>query len=481
MDCILVDEEGKLCRTESQPYALAEAQQGSREQNPGDWWDALVTALRTMLTDFKTEDIAAVGVAGEIHGLVALDSSSEVVRDAILWNDARGEQEYNQAILDAGVDSLTDGKHRGHHVESKLLWMREHEPDTYAKIAKFVMPVDYVRYLLTGTLAADPEDAGQSVYFNTEDQQWDNEIISKVGFDIVVFPPVADSNAPAGTVTEEAAEATGLAAGTPVYSAGPETVMRNALLSTLNADAMAVVLGPSAMVAMPSKEIPKTGRDNLQVMSINDGDSYVVYGRQLAGGDALKWAEEAMFGLEDNPELALFSAAEQADPGAGGTMFLPYLMGENSPKPDVQASGTFTGISMLTRPPQLARAVMEGMIYGLREICSAILHENRHLDAKEIVLSGSATSSSMIKHILADVFNLPVKIYQGALEGGAYGAALTAGVGEGMFASFADAEKLHHIAEIIEPDAETAALYEKVMNRYEEFAKGMRGIFARNS
>ena len=362
-------------------------------------------------------------------------------------------------------------------MESKLLWIRDHEPEAYKRIAKFVMPVDYVRYLLTDNLTADPESADQSAYFSTEDKEWDSEIISKVGFDIVVFPPVADSNAPSGLVTPEAAKATGLPVGIPVYSAGPETVMRNACLGTLNADSVAVVLGPSGFVAAPMKDIPRVGSDQLQVMSIEDGDSYVVYGRQLATGDALRWAEEVLFGREDNPELALYAAAEEADPGSGGVLFLPYLMGEMAPHANSQATGVFYGVNMLTAQPQLARSVMEGVVFGLREIYDSIVHENRHLDPKEVVLSGSASASALLKQIVADVFDLPVKIYQGALEGGAYGAALAAGVGEGMFASFADAEQRHHIAEILEPDAQTAALYAENVHRHAELVHDLRGAF----
>ena len=238
------------------------------------------------------------------------------------------------------------------------------------------------------------------------------------------------------------------------------------------------MLGASGVVAMQMPEIPRVGGDRLETLSINDGDSYVVYGRQLACGDALAWAEEALFGLSDDPELALYEAAENADPGSNGVVFLPYLMGERSPQPNPHAKAVFYGMNLRTSQPQLARSVMEGIVFGLKEIYDYILKENHKVRPEELIVSGSASGSSLLKHILADVFQLPVKVYQGALEGGAYGAALTAGVGEGIFPSFEDAEKRHHIADIIEPDAEIGKMYEKSLETFRTLCHDLRRAFS---
>lgn len=474
VDCVLADEKGAILRTQTEPYEMSDPRSARREQNPGDWWTAAAGALSGMLEGCDTSQIAAVGVSGEMHGLVALDAENQVVRNAVLWGDAQTEEEYNNLIGRSGVDALLENPH---HTLPKLLWLKKNEPETYAKIARFVMPADYIRYLLTGNLAADQDAAASSGYFNTEDQEWDNEIISKVGFDIVIFPPVADSNAPLGTVTEEAAQSTGLPAGIPVYSVGAETSVRNACLHILNERGAALMLGSSGVVAAQMPEIPRVGGSRLETISIGDGDSYIVYGRQLACGDALAWAEEALFGLSDDPELALYEAAENAAPGSNGVVFLPYLMGERSPQPNPHAKAVFYGMNMRTAQPQLARAVMEGIVFGLKEIYDYIQHENRKVQPEELIISGSASGSSLLKHIIADVFQLPVKVYQGALEGGAYGAALTAGVGEGLFESLEDAEKLHHIAEVIEPDAETGKMYTDSRNTFHALCHDLRKTF----
>lgn len=454
-------------------------QEGWLEQDPSDWWTATASSLHSLVRELDPEQIKAVGLSGEMHGLVALDKNNNVIRNAILWNDERSAAEYNDIIDGAGLDSIFDADRSiiPHYVESKLYWIKQNEPENYERIAKFVMPKDYIRYMLTGVVAEDTWDASNSMFFNTEDQEWDNEIVSKVGFDIIVFPPVADSNSPCGTVTEGASLDTGLSFNIPVYGAGVDTVMENASMSLVHEDAVALVLGPSAVVSAVSKDIPNVGGGRLRTLSIHGGDSYMVYGRQLSCGDSFEWAQKALYGLETDPAAAFLETAAKAPIGSDGVIFLPYLMGERTPHIDPNAKAVFYGLSMMTKQADLARSVMEGVVFGLYEIYQLIRKENHKVDPKEVIVSGSASGSDLLKQIIADVFNLPVKVYQGALEGGAYGAALTAGVGEKLFTSFAEAEKLHHITEVYQPNGGNHTLYMHNLELFEKLYKDLRKMF----
>lgn len=481
VDCIVIDEKGAIAGGASESYeGTVRPHQGWMEQHPTNWWEATCVALRKALEGIAPPDVIAVGLSGEAHALVALDENNEVIRNAILISDDRSAAEYNVIMEQDGIDAITDEEQPRFFpkfVESKLKWLQKYEPENYERIRRFILPKDFIRYRLTGRVQPLDADAEKAGFFRTEDQQWNSEIVSNIGFDIVAMPAVDPADEPAGEITAEAAASTGLPSGIPVYAASDSTILENVSVTLVQDDVLGIMLGSSGIAAVQTKDIPNIGGGRLERAVSLDGSVNVVYGVELSCGDSVRWAQAALFGDEDDPARALEKYAERAPIGSHGVIFLPYLMGERSPHIDPNAKAVFYGLSVMARIRDLARAVLEGVVFGLKEIYELIQRENHEVNAREIVLSGGGCRYDLLKHIIADVFGMPVKIYEGAALGTAYGAALTAGIGEGCFASMEAAETLHRVAEVIEPVKSHTMRYEQSMRTYEQLYKRLRKTF----
>lgn len=480
VSALLVAEDGTIAASSTQTYDDIVTELGWSEQDPGDWWKATAASIRSVLALVNPNDVAAIGLAGQVHGLVGLDANNEVVRNAILLGDERSAAEYNTILTEGGVEAVAESDDRPfytHFVQTKLLWLKENEPESFARIAKFVMPKDFIRYKLTGIVSANAADAERTGFFHTEDQEWDSQIVSNIGFDIVAFPPIAPSDAPCGTVTEQAWVETGLPVGLPVYGAAEDAVLESAGMSLVKKGSIGIVLDTSGIVATQTENIPSVSGGRLQSAVSFDGTKNMVYGTELSCIDSIRWVRHALFDEADDPMAACEMAASHAPAGAHGVVFLPYLMGERSPHIDPSAKAVFYGLSVLTKSRDLARAVMEGVVYGLHDIYDLICSANREVKCDEIVLSGIGCRYETLKHIVADVFGLRVKLYTGAAEGVAYGAALVAGTGENMFSSMEAAEAIHPVAEVIEPNKDNTAHYKECLRVYKELYADLRRTF----
>ncbi|MEG0251278.1 MAG: xylulokinase [Christensenellaceae bacterium] len=483
--CLVIDKAGTVIKSVTKTYPLNTPKPAWSEQDPADWWKGTKEALKELLADVDASKIEAIGLSGQMHGLVALDKDNQVIRNAILWNDQRTDEECAEIIENAGgikgLVGYTNNNMLTGYTGGKILWLKKNEPENFAKISTFVMPKDYIRYCLTGELSTDVSEASGTGFFNVEKREWASDLVSKIGFDIVMFPKVVESDERTGEVTQKCAKETGLLKGIPVYAGGGDAVIQNTGMGIIKEGTLGVVMGTSGVVATAMNSFGKNAGGKLQFFCNNAADKYMVFGCQLSCAGSMEWFKNTFYDHAKQPFKEINEGAENSKIGANGVVFLPYLTGERCPYPNPDARGVFYGLSLLSNKGDMARAVMEGVVFGLYQMYELILKTNHKLKIKEVILSGGGANSALWKQIVADVFNLPVKILAGAAEGGAYGAALVAGVGAGIYENLEDAEKVHKVKEMVQPTAKNHEAYEKVMKIYEKLYFDLKDTFELSS
>ena len=483
--CLLIEENGTIVASATATYPLSTPRPTWSEQDPHHWWEGTLAALRELFSQHDASQVAAVGLCGQMHGLVAIDSAGEVVRNAILWNDQRTEGECAEIInLAGGLEALvscTNNTMLPGYTGGKLLWLKKNEPEAYAKTEKFVLPKDYIRYQLTGKLATDVSDASGTGLFDVKENRWAEGLMELLDLEADLLPEVVESDEASGTVSEEAASVTGLKAGIPVYGGGGDAVLQNAGMGIVSEGTLGVILGTSGVVATPMRSFADNENGRLQFFRSNEAGSYMVFGCQLSCAGAMEWFRQTIFADSADPFPIINREAAASPIGSGGVCFLPYLSGERCPHPDPNARGVFYGLSLATDRGDLARALMEGVTFGLYEIYGLMQQANPDLKVRDIIISGGGSKSPVWKQIIADIFGLPVKVLSGASEGGAYGAALVAAVGEKVMTSLAETEHLHEVEETVMPDEKAheayrrpyelfRRLYEDLKETYMQFA-----------
>lgn len=478
--CLVMDEAGKVVKSVTKEYPLYTPKPAWSEQDPADWWNGTKSALQEMLKDVDKTKIAAVGFSGQMHGLVALDENNKVIRRAILWNDQRTGAECEEIVnIAGGIDGLvsyTNNNMLTGYTGGKLLWLKKNEPENFAKMKRFVMPKDYVRLLLTGVAATDVSEASGVGLFDVKNRKWATGLIEKLGFPMDIFPKVYESDEITGYITKEAEAQTGLPAGIPVYGGGGDAVIQNAGMGIVREGTLGVVMGTSGVVATAMKSFGVNPEGKLQFFCNNAAGKWMAIGCQLSCAGSMEWFKNTFYAESNAPFVEINKGAEASGIGAGGVVFLPYLTGERCPYPDPDARGVFYGMSLLTKKGDLARAVMEGVAYGLRQIYDLIGEANPNLKFTEVILSGGGAKSELWKQIIADIINLPVKILAGAAEGGAYGGAIVAGVGEGIWKSLEDVD-VYEVKEVINPIPENAEKYKKWMAVYDKLYYDLKDTF----
>lgn len=469
--CIVIDENAKVASSCTEGYPLSTPKPGWSEQNPADWWAATKKAMKQAVADSGADpkDIIGLGFSGQMHGLVALDKDNNVVRPAILWNDQRTQAECDEIIAEAGglekLLSYTNNHMLTGYTGSKLRWVKNNEPDVYAKMDSFLMPKDYIRFMMTGEKATEVSDASGTALFNVEKRVWNDELIDLLGFDRSIFPKCYESDEVAGYITADAAAETGLMEGMPVYAGGGDAVIQTTGMGIVSEGTVGLIIGTSGIVSMALNSFGKNEGGRLQFMCNNDKHKWQAFGCQLSSGGSLEWFKNTMYD-EENPFGTINAQVEASPAGAKNLLFLPYLTGERCPYPDPDARGVFFGLSLLHDKGDMARAVMEGVVFGLRDIYELIKAANPALKPTEVVSSGGASKSKVWRQIQADIFNLPVKTQTGAAEGGAYGAAVVAGVGAGVWRDIEHAAELLEDETLTMPIPENVAVYEKLYNTY---------------
>ena len=476
---VLVDDAGHFVGEAATPHtAPTQPVPGGSEQDPADWWRATQASIRAVLdeTGVTGADVAGVGLTGQMHGLVMLDDAGAVLRPALLWNDGRAYAECD-AIREAagGLDrlvELTGNDAFAGFTAPKLLWVREHEPETYARTAHVLLPKDYVRYRLTGAYAMDRAGAGGTLLLDLASRDWSAPLLDALDIDAALLPPTHEGTEVTGTISAEAAEATGLQVGTPVVGGGGDQAAQAVGVGAVEPDTWAVTVGTSGVVFAPSAEprVAPGGRAHAFPHAVPG--QWHLMGVMLAAGDSLAWHRDTVA-----PGVAfddLVAEAAEVPAGADGAAFLPYLSGERTPHADVHARAGFVALQRAHRRGHLTRAVLEGVSFGLKDNL-ALLREAGLPAPARVRLSGGAAKSPLWSQMLADVLDVALEV-PAVGEAAALGAALLAGVGTGAWTSAEEAcARAVRITKTTEP--ENADAYTDAYARFRKIYPALKGLW----
>ncbi len=487
--CIIADETGKVIASSTREYPLSTPRPGWAEQSPEDWWTGISLGLRDILSKSKValSEIEGLSLSGQMHGLVALDEKNAVIRPSILWCDQRTQKQCDWITEQAGgIDGLlkyTNNQMLTGYTGGKILWLRDEEPDNFAKMKVFCCPKDYIRFKLTDEIAIDVSDASGTGFYNTKERRWSDELIKLAGLDISIFPKCLESTDLAGHVTKAAAEITGLPEGLPVFAGGGDAVIQTTGTGLVKPGVLGVVIGTSGNVSMGMDAYRDNPGGKLQMFCNNEPGLWHCFGCTLTAGGAFNWycktlaGEDAIDAKAKNKNVFAYmdELAENSPPGANGVVFAPYLTGERCPYPDPDARGILYGLSLSTTRDDITRAVMEGVTYSLKQVVELMSAGER---PEKVYLSGGGASSELWKQMAADIFELPVYTMSAAKEGGAYGAVLVAGVGAGVYKNLSEAiGVLKEDAKHYEPNPETQAAYRKAYELYKSLYPANKPIF----
>ncbi len=461
---LLVDETGAVRKTASRTYPLEFPQPGWSQQNPADWWNAVVQCIPELLEGEDKSQVAGLSVGGQMHGLVVLDENDQVIRPAILWNDGRTGRETEELNADFGKEkllSLVGNIAFAGFTAPKLLWMRRNEPELFQKIKKIMLPKDYLVYRLTGVHSCDYSDASGMLLLDVANRRWSPELLSYCSVTEDQMPKLFESYESVGTVLPEIAAQLGLPEGVVVAAGAGDNAAAAVGTGTVGNGCCNVSLGTSGTVFISSDDFRLPPEGNLHAFAHADG-AYHLMGCILSAASAYGWwTKEILKATSDNDEQ---SPITDEDLGRNPVFFLPYLMGERSPHNDPAARGAFLGMSMDTTRCQMTQAILEGVAFAIRD--SVEIARSLGIEITESGLCGGGAKSPLWRKIMANVLNMEMQVPVQE-EGAGYGGAILAMVAAGAYGSVREAcEKLRTERRIYKPDPAIAARYEK---RYQVF------------
>jgi len=443
---LLIDETGAVVSSATTALSLSTPKPLWSEQDPHDWWDGVVHSIRQALTradetgEFNSarDLIRAVGLTGQMHGLVLLDDAGAVLRPAILWNDQRTGEQCETITERVGFKrllALTGNPALTGFTAPKVLWVRKHEPEIYAEVAQILLPKDYIRYRLTEAYGTDKAGAAGTLLLNIKTRTWSPEVLDALEIPEAWLPETHEGPEITGEISDEAAEATGLKAGTPVVGGGGDQAAGAVGVGAVEPGIVSLALGTSGVVFASTAEpfIEEQGR--LHAFCHAVPETWHLMGVMLSAAGSLQWYRDTL--APDVTFDALLEPAKDIPAGAEGLFFLPYLTGERTPYPDPLARAGFVGLTVRHTQAHLTRAVLEGVAFGLRDSMELILEAGLG-EIKQIRVSGGGAKSALWRQILADVLGYEL-VTVNTTEGAAYGAALLAGVGAEAWTTVAEA------------------------------------------
>ena len=442
---VLFDREGRVIASALVEYPLYQERNGWAEQDPQDWWDAACQTLRQVTAEsgVAPEDIKGVGISGQMHGLVMLDKDGKVLRRSIIWCDQRTAaqcEEITQLVGKERLIQITANPALTGFTASKILWVRENQPELYARCAHILLPKDYVRYRLTGEFATEVSDASGMQLLDVPRRQWSQEVLEKLGIDPALLGKVYESPEVTGEITKEAAALTGLKAGTPVVGGAGDNAAAAVGTGVVEDGKAFVTIGTSGVVFAHTSDISIDPKGRVHTFCCAVPGCWHVMGVTQGAGLSLKWyrdnfcqAEmETAKGMGKDPYFLMDQQAERVPIGCNKLLYLPYLMGERTPHLDPDCRGVFFGLSAIHTKYDMLRAVMEGVTFSQRD--SVEILREMGVDLKEMLACGGGGSSPLWRQMLADTFNCEVKTVV-SKEGPALGVAILAGVGAGIYKS----------------------------------------------
>ena len=473
---LLVDENGGICNEVTREYPLEFPQPGWSQQAPEDWKKAVLEGIPALLSGFDAGQVAGIGCGGQMHGLVVLDDRDQVIRPAILWNDGRTAAEVDYLNNEVGkekLSALTANIAFAGFTAPKLLWMRKNEPENFAKIAKIMLPKDYINYVLTGVHCCDYSDASGMLLLDVEHKGWSAEMLDICGVKPEQMPRLFESYEVVGTVRPELARSLGLSDHVQVVAGAGDNAAAAVGTGVVGEGGCNISLGTSGTLFISSERFGVDPNNALHAFAHADGGWHLM-GCMLSAASCNKWLCDDILKNTDY-------AAEQKDItaeklGRNHVYFLPYLMGERSPINDTNARGTFVGMTMDTTRSDLVQAVLEGVAFAIRD--SFEVARSLGLDIPSSKLCGGGSKSPLWRTIFANVLGIPLELPK-TEQGPGYGGAMLAMVGCGRFESVrAAADALVEVASVVEPDPELTARYEARYRQYRTIYPALKPVFA---
>ena len=476
---VLFDEKGKVIASKTIEYPMYQPQNGYAEQDPADWYNAAVNTIRSVIKADKVSanDIVGIGFSGQMHGLVMLDENNEVIRKSIIWCDQRTADEVekmNQKIGRERLIAITANPALTGWTAAKILWVKNHEPENYARCRHILLPKDYIRFMLTGEYATEVSDASGMQLLDVPNRCWSEEICDKLGIDMSMLAKIYESCEITGTVTEKAAALTGLKAGTPVVGGAGDNAAAAVGTGVVTDGKAFTTIGTSGVVFAHTSKVSIDLKGRVHTCCAAVPNSWHVMGVTQGAGLSLKWFRDNFCNAEKETAkqigvdeyYLMDKEAETVPIGANRLLYLPYLMGERTPHLDPNARGMFFGLSAMHTKKDMLRAVMEGVAYSLRD-CVEIFRE-MNISVSDMMACGGGGSSPLWRQMLADLYACPVKTAS-SKEGPALGAAILALVGAGVYKSVPEAcEAICGIDKIQEPISENVPVYEKYFRLYDK-------------
>jgi len=480
---LLLSENGDVTASQSVEYPLLTPKPNWAEQNPEDWWEATVSAIRTCLEKTPSNaEIQAVGLTGQMHSSVFLDIDGNVLRPAILWCDQRTESQCQQIIDTVGFEQLisyTSNKALTGFTAPKILWLRENEPEVYAKVHKVLLAKDYIRYKLTGTFATDVSDASGTLLFDVANRGWSDEMLQALEIPRQWLPDCYESTDITGYVSEEAASVLELTRGIPVVGGGSDQAAGAIGNGIIREGLASCVLGTSGVVFWHSDMHVSDAQGRLHSFCHAMPNKWHLMGVTLSAGGSLRWFRDTLCQPEIDTYDTIVAKALKVAPGSEGLIFLPYLAGERTPHTDANARGVFLGLTLRHTKSHMARAVLEGITMSLKDCFE--LGREFGLAPQKICLSGGGARSEIWQQLTADIFGIEVARI-GVDEGPAYGAAILATITAGFYDSVEQAcNALISTKDSKLPDPSVAKAYGELYSLYKPLYTTLRDHFERNA
>lgn len=470
---LLMDGAGKIQKIVSKEYPLYFPNPGWSEQNPEDWYTQSLEGLKELIADCDKSQVAGISFGGQMHGLVILDKEDRVIRPAILWNDGRTVKETDYLNQEIGKDKLsayTANIAFAGFTAPKVLWVKNQEPENFARIEKLMLPKDYLAYRLSGTFCTDVSDASGMLLFDVKNKCWSKEMMEICGIKETQLPKIFESYEAVGTLKPELAAELGLSDKVKIAAGAGDNAAAAVGTGTVGDGSCNISLGTSGTIFISSEKFGVDANNALHSFAHADGHFHLM-GCMLSAASCNKWWMDEILKTRDY-------AGEQTgikELGKNNVFFLPYLMGERSPHNNPNARGTFMGMTMDTTREDMTQAVLEGVAFALRDSFEVAKSLGIHIDRTKIC--GGGAKSPLWRQMIADIFNIRVDIPESE-EGPAMGGAMLAAVACGEYASVEEAaEKIVKIVDTVEPVPENAARYEKQYQKFRQIYPAVKELF----
>ncbi len=476
---VAVDAAGTVVASALIEYPLLTPRPDWAEQDPADWRRAAFEALSKLASDLgeRVRDVKGLGLTGQMHGSVFLDADGNILRNAILWCDQRTAPQcvaITEKVGEAELIEMTCNPALTGFTAPKILWLRDHEPDVYEKVRKILLPKDYIRYVLTGEFATDVADASGTLLFDVKNRRWHNELMGLLEIDTDFMPQAFEGTDITGRLTDAVAEKTGLPKGLPVIAGGGDQAAGGVGCGVVKPGVISSTMGTSGVVFAFSDDIRRDKEGRLHTFCHSVPNKWHVMGVVLSAGGSLRWFRDALCQNEKavaeqtgrDPYEYITGAAETVPIGSEGLLFLPYMTGERTPHKDPYAKGAFLGLSLRHTKAHMARSVLEGVAFAMRDSFE-ILRE-MGVPIEQVRAAGGGAKSAFWRQVQADTNNAPL-VTINVDEGPAYGAALLATVEAGMHASVEEAcDATIRVVDTCKPNMTHAAQYDAWFREYQQ-------------